>query len=354
MAPAPKQLLQPLPCGKIGRMSDVPTRPAARLERTIASRWLWASCISLSLHLLVFGAYQTGKKQGWWQRINLASILPGNKMLTDVLKKKEPVEPPPQQEEPLVFINVDEASATPEAPKNATHYSSRNAAAANEIAANDSTLPNITGNQALVPRVQDAPKQNIVPLQPTPHRDSPPPKKKEDEPEAKPKKSEAPGDLAMVRPDLQTHKEDGTAEKPRPRNLAEARARHPELQVPGQKMKQEGGVPRAQLVPSFDTKATPYGDYDAALIAAISSRWYQLLDERDYASEIRGKVVLQFTLHYDGRVSEMTVQENTVGEVLSLICQKAVLDPAPFPKWPVDMRRMLRDLRTIQFTFYYY
>ncbi len=49
----------------------------------------------------------------------------------------------------------------------------------------------------------------------------------------------------------------------------------------------------------------------------------------------------------------MKVAESTTGEVLSLICQKAVLDPAPFGVWPSDMRRTLGDIRSIQFTFYY-
>ncbi len=49
----------------------------------------------------------------------------------------------------------------------------------------------------------------------------------------------------------------------------------------------------------------------------------------------------------------MNMAENTVGEVLGLICQKAVLDPAPFASWPSDMRRTLGDIRNIQFTFYY-
>jgi hypothetical protein len=64
-------------------------------------------------------------------------------------------------------------------------------------------------------------------------------------------------------------------------------------------------------------------------------------------------VVLHFSLHYDGRITEMSVAENTAGEVLQLICQKAVLEPAPYAAWPGDMRRMLGETRYIQFTFYY-
>jgi len=68
----------------------------------------------------------------------------------------------------------------------------------------------------------------------------------------------------------------------------------------------------------------------------------------------RGRVVLQFLLNYDGRITEMKVLENTVTETLSLLCQKAVLDPAPFDKWPREMRLMVgEDFRRITFTFYY-
>jgi hypothetical protein len=104
----------------------------------------------------------------------------------------------------------------------------------------------------------------------------------------------------------------------------------------------------------MDTKATPFGAYDAALVEAISKRWFALLDQRDYASDSRGKVVLQFRLYYDGSVKQMAIAENsTASEVLGLLCRKAVEDPAPFPAWPSDMRRMLGDMRSIQFTFYY-
>ena len=68
----------------------------------------------------------------------------------------------------------------------------------------------------------------------------------------------------------------------------------------------------------------------------------------------RGKVVLHFRLHYDGRITDMDMTENTAGEVLGFICQKAVLDPAPFAAWPSDMRRTLGDVRNIRFTFIYY
>ena len=89
------------------------------------------------------------------------------------------------------------------------------------------------------------------------------------------------------------------------------------------------------------------------MVEAISQRWYSLLDERSYASDSRGKVVLQFVLHQDGRISDMNVAENSSTEMLSIICQKAVRDPEPYAAWPAEMRRTMGEIRRIQFTFYY-
>jgi hypothetical protein len=134
-------------------------------------------------------------------------------------------------------------------------------------------------------------------------------------------------------------------------------ARSPEAQVnllAGRKMKQEGGVRRLGTLSSLDVKASPFGDYDRAIIVAIQNRWFDLLDMRGFGHEMSGRVVLDFRLHHDGRISALSVAENTVDEMLSLLCQKAVTDPAPYARWPSDMRRMIgADYRDVRFTFYY-
>jgi membrane protein involved in colicin uptake len=125
--------------------------------------------------------------------------------------------------------------------------------------------------------------------------------------------------------------------------------------MPGQQMKQEGGMHRQALVPSLDVKATPFGAYDAALVSAVTQRWYDLLDSQQFAMDRNGKVTLQFHLNYDGTVTDMKVAQNTVGDLLGYVCEKAVSDPAPFAKWPSDMRQMVgENYREITFTFYYY
>jgi outer membrane biosynthesis protein TonB len=247
-----------------------------------------------------------------------------------------------------MFLDVSPAQAVAEAPKDAKFYSDKNSRAANPDVSLDTTVPKLDGKQTQVVRTEDIPREKFVPLQPSPPAPRAPAKPPEEEVKAKPK--EALGDLAMAKPAPIPKKDDGKAEQPRPRTVEDYLARHPDRRLPSDKMKQEGGV-KARLQSSLDAVATPFGAYDAAVVEAIRVHWLTLLEERNYSAG--GKVVLQFRLHSDGRISDMNVVENTAGEVLGYVCQKAVLDPAPFGVWPSDMRRLLGDSRGIQFTFFY-
>jgi hypothetical protein len=65
-------------------------------------------------------------------------------------------------------------------------------------------------------------------------------------------------------------------------------------------------------------------------------------------------VVLEFKLYQGGQVTQMKVLKSTVGEYLSLLSQKAVLDPSPFAPWPGEMRKQIAgDSRTMTLTFNY-
>ena len=322
-----------------------------RVERAESSRLAWAFTISLALHLLTFGGYQTGKKFGWWQNWHWPAWLQSAKMLTEMLKKKENASPPRQPPEvPLMFVDVSPAQATPEPPKNAPYYSDKNSRAANPEPKADTDAPKITGHQTQVIRTEDVPRTKAFPLQPAP----PAPPAKEAQEEAKPKTTYAPGDLTMAKPDLAPRKDEGQAEHQRPKTLAEAKSLPQNSRLSGEKIKQEGGVPRIRVVPSYDVMATPFGAYDAAIIAAVQNRWYDLLDSRNYARDRTGKVTLRFHLNADGGVSEIAFMENTVDLALGLLCQSAIKDPAPFAPWPSDLRRLVgADYREVTFTFFY-
>ena len=329
-----------------------------RQERAEFSRLAWAFVISMVVHSLIFGGYETGKKFNWWQNLHWPTWLSPIKKLADALKKvppPQPAQPLPPSEPPLLFVDVNPANSSEEAPKNATHYSSLNSQAANPEIDKDSTIPKISGEQKHIIKTEDVPRIKSVPLQPAP---APAPKEPEPKEEVKAKPAEPPGDLAMAKPDPNPPQKDPQKDTKeaqphtRPRTLREALAQRPD-QLIGQKMKQEGGVRRKLETSLFDTAASPLGLYDRAFIDLIQNHWYALLDERNYAAESRGKVVLQFILHPDGRITDMTMPENTAGEVLGIICEKAILDQVPYPAWPIEMRRMIGENRQLQFTFYY-
>jgi outer membrane biosynthesis protein TonB len=252
----------------------------------------------------------------------------------------------------LIFVNVNPAQATADAPKDAKYYSDKNSRAANPEPDRITEAPKINGKQTEVVKTEDIPREKFTPLQPSRPAQQP----QEPQTEIKPKPAYTPGDLTLAKPSPTLRKTEGDANEakpPRPRTIREALARQQDSRLPGEKMKQEGGVNRHAEISSVDTKATPFGAYDAALVEAISQRWFTLLREYGYASDSVGKVVLQFHLHYDGRITDMNMGDNTAGEMLGLLCEKAVLDPAPFAVWPSDMRRTLGNTRNIQFTFYY-
>ncbi len=313
----------------VGRPLD-----SLRFSRPEIRRLALALALSLAAHLLVWGVYEFGKAFDLWRRLHLPPVA--------LFMKPKPVQPAARASEPIVFVNVSPSQSTTEAPKNAKYYSNQNSRAANPDAKQDQKVPELKGTQTEVAKTENAPRPDFSKLQPAQQ----PPQKQEEQPQL----AMNAGDLTLGKPSEVKPKE---RPQPRPRTLKQALAQQHLL--PGPKMNQEGGVRREALVPSLDVKATPFGAYDAAFIQAVSQHWYDLLDSRQFARDRSGKVVLRFHLNYDGSVSDMKVVQNTVGELLCYVCQKAVMDPAPFARWPSDMREIVgANYREITFTFYYY
>jgi len=300
-----------------------------RFSRLETRRLAWVFALSLLAHVLAWGGYEAGREFNLWQKLHLPPLM--------LFTKIKPATTTPQSPE-LTFVDVPPSQAAAEAPKNAKYYSNQNSRAANPEANRDAQIPEIKGTQTDVAKTEDAPRLDFSKLQPAMQPSQ----------EQLASRQQNAGDLTLGKPsDTQP------VEQPRPRTLKQALAQ--QRQLPGVKMKQEGGVRHEALVPSLDVKATPFGAYDAAFIQAVTQRWYDLLDSRQFARDRSGKVVLRFHLNYDGRISDMVVMQNTVGDLLGYVCQKAVMDPAPYAQWPTDMRAMVGlDYREITFTFYYY
>jgi outer membrane biosynthesis protein TonB len=294
-----------------------------------------AFAFSLALHLLFWGTYALGQHFHWWDKVKWPAWV---QKLTQPPLQLQAKQSPAHREPPLMFVDVSQPVA--EAPKDAKYYSDRNAIASNPDLNRDSNVPKIDGQQEHVPKTEDA-ERNKFPLMP-----DPPKAKEEAKEDEAPKPKIAPGTMTVAKADLKPQ-----PERTRPRTIKEALLQR--NQLPGQKMKQAGGAQQRPHT-SYDVKATGFGAYDRAFIDAVSSRWYDLLDNMSYDAYRSGHVRLEFNLNYDGRITEMKVLETTVTETLTLLCQKAVLDPAPFDRWPREMRLMVgEDSRRITFTFYY-
>jgi outer membrane biosynthesis protein TonB len=311
-----------------------------RVSRFEGNRLALALALSLAAHFLVWGGYEVGKNSGLWQRLHWP------KWLQHVAKIKPPAQPVAQPAEPEIFLDVSQPST--EAPQNAKYYSDKNSRAANPDPDRDSDLAKLNGKQTDVPKTQSAPRSKPVKAQSPPA--TPPTKPSPQEAQSKP--TEPPGNMTLAKSDPAPNPNQLQPE--RPRTLKEARAQQAQSS-PALEMQQDGGTHRRALVPSLDARATPFGAYDAKFIAAVSQRWYDLLDSQQFAQDRSGKVTLRFHINYDGSITDVQQLQNTVGDLLGYVCQKAVTDPAPFEAWPSDMRRMVgANFREITFTFYYY
>ena len=250
-----------------------------------------------------------------------------------------------KRQQSVIFLEVPASMASEDAPKDSKYYSTQNSRAADEQSEKETPQPKIEGTQDKVPRIIDS--KPASPAKP------PPPEPKPETPETKPKppppKAETLNPI-VAKPEPKPEPKQEPEPKPRrPRTVAEAKQL---AMIQGQKMKQDGGVKKRATIVGLDAKASPFGDYDARLIAAIQNRWNQILDQ--YYIPSIGQVVLTFNLWSDGKVTNVQVERSTVNTILTLKCERAVKEPSPYAPWPEKMHDEIgSDRRFVRFTFYY-
>jgi hypothetical protein len=312
-----------------------------RLSRSDTERLMAALVISLLLHATVWGGYETGKKFGWWQAWHLPA------WLHKTAKKNPPPLVTAQPEvQPEIFVDVTQPDAEP--PKKTIYYSDKNSHAANPDEDKNSNQPKLNGKQKDAPKTEDVTK--FSKLQPSPPQQESP----QTQPTEAAQKSSPfnQGDVKLAKlTDHETNQQKAAQQPPRPRTLNEARAQQ---HLPGQQMQQDGGVHRNRIVPSFDVKATPFGQYDAAMITAIQQYWDDELNHYNYAQDRKGRVTIKFELNYDGTVTDLEISNSDVGILLTTWCQGAIEQTAPFGKWPSDMLHLIGSTqRPVTLTFIY-
>lgn len=312
---------------------DRTDKVTVRIGRLELTKLGWALVLSLVAHLLFWGAYAAN------QKFHLLALLRLPAWMERVIIPPPPVaQPPPLNREPMMFLDVREDQSVPEPPKDAKRYSDKNSFAANPEPDKNPNMPKVDGEKNELQKLDDSGRRNKF------DQLMPDPPKEEAKPEVKP--ATKPGTMTVAKADLRPPQE-----RQRPRTIREAMLQ--KNQSPGQRTKQEGGVPRKGQI-AMDVKVTGFGAYDRMFIDAVANRWYDLLDQLSYDNYRQGKVVVQFTLNYKGEISNVEIVQNTVTDTLSLMCQKAIRDPAPFGEWTREMRLAVgEDSRRITFTFYY-
>lgn len=299
----------------------VESRINLAIEWLHLNRLAAAMLLSAVIHLATYAGLQAAKRLDitWPRTPQLVKI---------ALPRPAPVVA--EQKFSMTFITVDPATTQTAAPKNPKYYSTQNTIATQaDPAKTKADQPKVEGKKSEVPKIVDVPK-------PSPN---PPPLVVKSTPKTTPLPLQPkPLQPAVAQP------------SPKPRTLAEAKNEQNPTGIFADKSQQEGASPRVGRL-AFDAAGTPFGVYDAKFIAAVQDRWYALLQNRNTAP---GRVVVDFRLHDDGRITDLRVAESSVDGLLSFVCERAILIPAPYERWPKPMRETIgASHRDVRFTFHY-
>ena len=214
-------------------------------------------------------------------------------------------------------------------------------------AQSETDAPKIDGTQTHVPKTDGYAADQSLPAPARRPKATPAAGAGQD---ASPRKKK-PGDLAMAKPP--EAKPEPPAPRQRPLTLAEVRDRN---KMAGERDETGRAALNAADLPGVRRAAgIGFGEYDERIIAAVQACAGMIFwTTQGVSMERTGKVVIDFRLNYDGSISEIKQVESSVSGVQEFLCEKAITDPAPFERWPIEMRRKLEaDSIPVQFTFYY-
>lgn len=133
--------------------------------------------------------------------------------------------------------------------------------------------------------------------------------------------------------------------KPRPRPRLD-----PELTT-GMLMRSESSARRRGQI-AIDATFSEFGEYEQQFYAAVQTGWYQEIEffqPIDTAAQVR----VRFTLHADGRVSDVEAVQSNASEIATIICENAISKRSPFRPWTREMVRVFGQERTITVRFNY-
>lgn len=103
---------------------------------------------------------------------------------------------------------------------------------------------------------------------------------------------------------------------------------------------------------ALDARFSRMGEYAARFYEIIQAAWWVSVDRARVAE--RGQVVIEFTLHSDGSVSDARITSSSTSDRAALLCLDAIVGRAPYDKWPEDMIGMYGEKQEGRITFTYY
>jgi hypothetical protein len=103
---------------------------------------------------------------------------------------------------------------------------------------------------------------------------------------------------------------------------------------------------------AVDATFSEFGEYERQFYAAVQTGWFQEIDffqPIDTATQVH----VRFTLHADGRVSDVEAVKSNASEIATFICETAISKRSPFRPWTREMVRVFGEERTIRVRFNY-
>lgn len=124
----------------------------------------------------------------------------------------------------------------------------------------------------------------------------------------------------------------------------------PEL-ITGPLMRSESSASRRGSL-AIDATFSEFGEYEQQFYAAVQTGWYQEI-EFFQPIDTATRVHVRFTLHADGRVTEVEAVQTTASEIATLICETAISKRSPFRPWTKEMVQVFGRERELNVVFHY-
>ena len=100
---------------------------------------------------------------------------------------------------------------------------------------------------------------------------------------------------------------------------------------------------------SFETQWFDWGDYAESMVSKIRVNWYNIMPEL-IRTGVPGVVTIRFTIHRDGRISDITILKSSGVPPYDNAAQKALEASSPLKPLPADFPK---DSERVTAMFYY-